>query len=327
MPLLNELISAFRALRRSPGYTLTCVAVLALGIGANAAIFSVIYSVILKPLPYPDPARLVLVWERYPNMPDPPGSRISVTHYSYLAWQRQNTVFRDMAAFCDFDLNETGIDRPDHVDTGYASANLFPMLGVGVHIGHLFGPGEERTGNDHVVVLTDAFFDSHYHRDPTALGRSITLDGTAYTIIGVLPPRFHLPAMWKGMDQKKPEVWVPLSRLWNSAQDETKHQLFVAARLGPGVTLAAARAQMDGIEKRLGQLNPDHNKGFTASVFPFAEETHRRRSIARFTSCLRRWGCSCSSPAPTWRILHWPAPLYERVSSPSAWRSGPRAAA
>ena len=272
MTLLNELISAFRALRRSPGYTLTCVAVLALGIGANAAIFSVIYAVILKPLPYPDPARLVLVWERYPNMPDPPGSRISVTHYSYLAWQRQNSVFRNMAAFCDFDLNETGIERPDHVDTGFASANLFPMLGVGVHMGRLFGPGEERTGNDHVVVLTDAFFDSHYHRDPTALGRSITLDGTAYTIIGVLTPRFHLPAMWKGMDQKKPEVWVPLSRRWNSAEDETKHQLFVAARLGVGVTLAAARAQMDGIEERLGQLNPDHNKGFTASVFPFAEE-------------------------------------------------------
>ncbi len=125
-------------LRRSPGYTLTCIAVLALGIGANAAIFSVIDAVILKPLPYPDPSRLVLVWERYPNMPDPPGSRIQVTHYSYQAWQRQNTVFSDMAAFRDISLNETGIERPDHVDTGFASANLFPLLGVRARIGRLF---------------------------------------------------------------------------------------------------------------------------------------------------------------------------------------------
>jgi putative ABC transport system permease protein len=272
VPLPNDLVNALRMLRRSPGYALTCIAVLALGIGANAAIFSVIYSVILKPLPYPDPSHLVMVWERFPNMPDPPGSRISVTHYSYLAWQRQNTVFSELAAFCDFNLNETGIERPDHVDTGFASANLFPLLGVGARIGRLFSSGEERKGNDRVVVLTDAFFESHYHRDARALGRSMTLDGTAYTIIGVLAPRFHLPAMWEGLDQKKPEVWVPLSRLWNDADDETKHQLFVAARLAPGSTLAQARTQMDGIEHRLGELNPDHNKGFMGSVFPFEVE-------------------------------------------------------
>jgi putative ABC transport system permease protein len=268
----NDLGNALRWLRRSPGYALTCVAVLALGIGANAAIFSVISSVILKPLPYPDPSRLALVWERYPNMPDPPGSRIQATHYSYLAWQRQNTVFSDMAAFCDFNLNETGIEHPDHVDTGFASANLFPLLGVRTGAGRLFNAGEERTGNDHVVVLTDAFFESRYQRNPSALGRSITLDSTAYTIIGVLAPRFHLPAMREGMDQRKPDVWVPLSRLWNGAEAETKHQLFVAARLAPGATLAQARTRMDGIARRLGELNPKYNKGWTASVYPFEVE-------------------------------------------------------
>src|SRR5580658_7405607 len=104
MPWFTDLLNAFRALRRSPGYALTCIAVLALGIGANAAIFSVIYSVILKPLPYPDPSRLVMVWERFPNMPDPPGSRLQSTHYSYQAWRSQNTVFSDMAAFRDISL-------------------------------------------------------------------------------------------------------------------------------------------------------------------------------------------------------------------------------
>jgi putative ABC transport system permease protein len=269
---LSNFLNAIRALRRSPGYSLTCIAVLALGIGANAAIFSVIYSVILKPLPYPDPSRLVLVWERLPNVPDPPGSRIQATHYSYQAWRRENTVFSDMAAFRDINLNETGVERPDHVDTGFASANLFPLLGVRARIGRLFSSTEERNNNDRVVVLTDAFFAARYHRDPKALGRSLTLDGAAYTVIGVLPPRFHLPAMWKGMDQKKPEVWVPLSRLWNSAEAENQHQLFVAARLAPGSTLAQARAEMGAIEHRLGELNPKYNKGWTVSVFPFEVE-------------------------------------------------------
>jgi putative ABC transport system permease protein len=268
----NDLLNAIRMLRRSPGYALTCIAVLALGIGANAAIFSVVYSVILKPLPYPDPARLVMVWERFPNMPDPPGSRLQVTHYSLQAWQRQNTVFSDMAAFCEISLNETGIEHPDHVTTGFASASLFPLLGVRARVGRLFGSSEERQGNDHVAVLTDAFFESHYHRDQSALGRSLTLDGTAYTILGVLPPGFHLPALWQGMDQKKPEVWTPLSRLWKSADDETKHQLFVAARLAPGVTLARARVEMDGIEHRLADTTPKFNKGWSTSVYPFQVE-------------------------------------------------------
>jgi putative ABC transport system permease protein len=270
--LFHDLIAALRVLRRSPGYALTCIAVLALGIGANAAIFSVIYSVILKPLPYPDPSRLVMVWERFPNMPDPPGSRLQSTHYTYLGWQRQNTVFSDMAAFRDMSLNETGIERPDHVDTGFASANLLPMLGVRARLGRLFSRAEERPGNDHVVELSDAFFESHYHRDPAVLGRSITLDGTSYIIIGVLPPRFHLPAVAQGMDQMKPQVWVPLSRLWKSADDETEHQLYVAARLAPGATLAQARTQMDGIEQRLAEQNPSYNKGWTASVYPFEVE-------------------------------------------------------
>ncbi len=267
-----DLINAFRAVRRSPGYTLTCVAVLALGIGANAAIFSVVDAVILKPLPYPNPSRLVLVWERYPNMPDPPGSRIQATHYTYQAWRRQNTVFSDIAAFRDISLNETGIERPGHLDTGFASANLFPLLGVGAQTGRLFSASEERNGNDRVVVLSDAFFASRYRRDPGALGRSLTLDGSVYTIVGVLPPRFHLPAMWEGMDQKKPEVWVPLSRLWNSSEDEMKHQLFVPARLAPGATLEQARGEMSAIEHRLAELNPEYNKGWTASVFPFEVE-------------------------------------------------------
>ena len=240
MAFLHDLRYALRILRHSPGYALTCVAVLALGIGANAAIFSVIHSVILKPLPYPDASRLVFVWERFPNMPEPFGTRIQVARKNYLEWKRQNTVFADMAGFRAMTLNETGADQSRHVSTGFASANLFPMLGVHARIGRLFTPDEEKKDNDRVAVLTDSYFERRFHRDRGALGRSITLGSAVYTIVGVLPPKFHLPATFEGMDQLKPDVWAPLSCLWNTADDDRRRQLLVAARLKPGVSLGQA---------------------------------------------------------------------------------------
>src|SRR5437667_6696387 len=123
------MLSALRALRRSPGYAATCVAVIALGIGANAAIFSVVHSVILKPLPFEDPSRLVFVWERYPMIPEF-GERMNVRRASYLEWKRQATIFADMAAFAGKKLTETDAGQPRHVLLGFASANLFTTLGV-----------------------------------------------------------------------------------------------------------------------------------------------------------------------------------------------------
>jgi putative ABC transport system permease protein len=280
MALFRDLHFALRMLGRSPGYALTCIAVLALGIGANVAIFSVVHSIILKPLPYPDPERLVFLWERVPNMPDPPGSRIQVARRNYLEWKRQSTVFADMAAFREMSVSETGVDHPEHVSVGFASSNLFPMLGVRARTGRLFTQNEEGKGEDRVAVLTDGYFQSRFHRDPKALGKSITLGGVSYTVIGVLPPKFHLPATWEGMDQLKPAVWTPLSRLFRTAEDDTPRQLLVPARLKPNVSLAQARTEMTGIAERLGHTDPKLNEGWTVSVFPFnvedtAPELHR----------------------------------------------------
>ena len=272
MSLLRDLRHALRTLFRSPAYALTCVAVLALGIGANTAIFSVVHSVILTPLPYPDASRLVFVWERFPNMPDPPGGRIQVARKNYLEWKRQNTVFSDMAAFRDMPLDETGIDQPQRVSTGFASASLFPILGIRARFGRLFAPDEERKDNDHVAVLTDKYFDHRFHHDPAALGKSIILGGAAYTVIGVLPPKFHLPATWEGMDQRKPDVWVPLSRLWKSPEDDSNRLLLVMARLKAGVSLAQSRTEMAAIAQRLGQSDKKLDEGWTTAVFPFEVE-------------------------------------------------------
>lgn len=272
MAFVRDVRYSLRGMVRSPGYALTCIAVLALGIGANAAIFSAVYSVILTPLPYPDVGRLVFVWERLPNMPDPPGGRIQVARRNYLEWKRQNAAFEDMAAFREIRWDESGIDHPRHVSTGLASGNVFALLGVRTQLGRLFTTAEERPGSDRVAVLTDAYFESRFHRDPNALGKSITLAGAPYTVIGVLPPRFHLPATWEGMDQKKPEVWVPLSRLFNTPQDDGQRQLMVMAKLKPGVSLALARTEMAGIAERLQKADPQLNEHWTTAVHPFSVE-------------------------------------------------------
>ena len=272
MALLRDLRYALRTLWNTPGYALTCIAVIALGIGANAAIFSVVYAVILKPIPFADPSQLVFVWEKFPGMPEPFGSRMRVARQNYLEWKRQNTVFADMAAFDEKTLTETGVDRPRHVSTGFASVNFFPMLGVKAATGRLFTADEERNGNDRVAIVTDAYFERQFHRDRSALGKSITLGGTAYTVVGVLPPKFHLLATYEGFDQKKPEIWLPMSRLWSSAADDTARQLYVTSRLKPGVSLERARTEMTGIAERLVKADPKLNTGFTAAVFPFAVE-------------------------------------------------------
>lgn len=272
MRILGDFRSAVRILARSPAYALTCVAVLALGIGANAAIFSVVYSVVLAPLPYPDAARLVFVWQRLPILPDPPFGRLQVTRKNYLEWKHQSTVFSDMAAFREMKLEEAGAGHPQHVSTGFASANLFPMLGVRAQLGRSFLSQEERQDSDHVAVLSDAYFERRFHRDPSVVGKTVTLSGDVYTVIGVLPARFHLPATNQGLDQLKPDLWVPLSRLWKTPEDETRRQLFVAACLKAGASLAQARTEMTGIAKRLEQMDPKNNKGWTAAVFPFTVE-------------------------------------------------------
>src|SRR5579862_4951604 len=176
MRFLPDIRSALRILARSPAYALTSMAVLALGIGANVAIFSVVYSVVLAPLPYPDSSRLVFVWQRLTTLSDPILSRSLVYHKSYLEWRGDNTVFDGMAAFAGASLEETGTGHPQHVAVGFASANLFPLLGVQTRNGRTFLPREEDPNNNRVVVLADAFFERRFHRDPGILGKTVTLD-------------------------------------------------------------------------------------------------------------------------------------------------------
>jgi putative ABC transport system permease protein len=263
---------SLRSLAKRPSYTLVAVAILALGIGANTAIFSIVSSAVLRALPYPEPSRLVFLWQRFLNASDPLFGRIQPARANYLEWKRQNTVFSQMAAFNQVSLNEVVNGQTRSVDVGFAESGLFRMLGARARLGRVFGADEDRPGKDLVAVIADDYFEQRFHRAPSALGATIALGDSVYTVVGVLPPRFHLPSTHEGDDQVKPDVWVPLSRLFRTAEDETQRQLLVAARLKPGVSLAQARAEMSGITANLAKTNPNLDEGWSVAVYPFDVE-------------------------------------------------------
>ena len=278
----SEVRYALRSLAKAPSYALTCILVLAVGIGANTAIFSIISSVVLKALPYPEPSSLVFVRERFPTASDPLFARIRAARANYLEWKRSNTVFESMAAFQQKSLNETVNGEIRSTAVGFGAADLFPMLGVRARLGRLFGPEEERAGGL-VAVLSDEYFERRFNRAPAALGAFLTLGDSIYTVVGVLPPRFHVPSTDGGDDQLKPEVWVPISRLFKTPGDDGQRQLLVSARLKPGVTLARARTEMAAIAARLAKANPKIDEGWSAAVSTFeAEDTSPKLHRALF---------------------------------------------
>lgn len=270
--LFRNIRQTFRSLLKSPAYFLTCVVVLALGIGANTAIFSIINSVILTPLPYQDSEKLVFLWEKFPKMAEPLGSRMQVSRKMFRDWKESTTSFTDMAAFHEERMTESGIDHPQHISVASATENFLTLLGFHPALGSSFSLEDERTAAP-VAIITDQYFEKRFHRNPDALNQAITLNGTSYSVIGVLPSNFYLPAMWEGMDQKKPEVWIPVSRRWRSPERDTTQELFVIAKLQPTASLESARAEMKTVAARIRDEEPDRKTfGWEISVFPISVE-------------------------------------------------------
>ncbi|MGI8742392.1 MAG: ABC transporter permease [Bryobacteraceae bacterium] len=271
--MFQDLKFTLRSFRKTPAFIATAVLVLALGVGANTAIFSVVDAVLLRSLPYRDPSHLVLVWEANPAAGGFLAQRLPACLRNYLAWKSQSHSFSSMGIFQDDAVNLLGRDKPERIDMGRASTDFFTVLGVTPKLGRTFSTAEGEPGNERVVVLSDQLFQKHFGADPRIVGTSVALSGKDYTIIGVLPPEFHLPAFWEGMDQKKPELWVPLNTSPNQPEsDLTSRNKYVFARLQPGAGLEQARAEMQIQAHRLEALYPDFNKRFTATVFPLEIE-------------------------------------------------------
>ena len=265
--LLQDLRYGLRQLRRNPGFTLVAVLTLALGIGANTTIFSVMNATLLKKLSFPDPDRLVLVWQTNGKQPD---------HYSIVSapnfwdFERQNHVFEGMA-LCDsggrgYNLSASGSNRdPEQVSGVRVSANFFSVLGVRPFLGRTFLPEEEIQGKDHEVILNYGLWQRRYGADRSLVGKTIKIDGEDFTVVGVMPREFHWE-FWSGHRQ----LWVPVG--YAEGDKYRSSQSFISfARLKPGVTVAQARAEMQGIGTRLSQQYPSDDPDMSATVVPMGD--------------------------------------------------------
>ncbi|HEY0946590.1 MAG TPA: ABC transporter permease [Opitutaceae bacterium] len=241
---------AFRSLLKSPGFTITALVTLALGIGVNTAMFSVVNVFLLQPAPYPQPDRLVRVFRTSPQSKTWPHSAPDLDDA-----RAQGRVFDSLTAFqwWAFSLSEAG-QPAERLRGVLASADLFATLGVQPALGRAFTAEEQQPGRDQVVILTDALWRSRYGADPNIIGRTIRVDGASQTVIGVMPASFAYPLFWGRLDAIRPLV---LAADWQRERDN--HWLGAIARLAPDVPLAQAQAAMDTIAARLAGQYPDSN--------------------------------------------------------------------
>jgi predicted permease len=249
-----------RMLRKNPGFTTVALLTLALGIGANTAIFSFVNAILLRPLPYNDPSRLVMVFEAFVAN----GSSKDAVGAPILGeWRKQATVFEGLAARAWNSFILTGFDQPENIPGARLSANIFSLLGVQPLFGRAFAPEEETFGKDHVVLLSYELWQRRFSGDPKIVGQSITLNAEPHLIIGVMPPRTFFP-------DRNSQLWTPLAFSPQDLQSRHAHRFLVYGRLKPGVTLAQARAEMNLIADRMARADAQ-NKGWGAEVYPLQE--------------------------------------------------------
>ena len=256
---------ALRLLRKSPGFACVAIIIMALGIGANTAIFSVVHAVLLEPLPFPDADRLVQVWHVPPQSSFPGMTRFAVSAANFLDWQKQNSVFEQMAIYGGAGYDITGAGKPEPIRAGSVSSNFFFVLGVQPIYGRVFLPQEDRPGSNHEVILSYKLWQARYASDPNVLGKSIHLDGDPYVIVGVMGPKMVKPEF--------AQLWTPLGLSDKDAAVRNEHHFFSIARLKPGVTLPQAQAEMNTISRRLALAYPEDDKGWGAVVHSMREET------------------------------------------------------
>lgn len=258
--MLSDLRYACRTLLKSPGFTLVALATLALSLGANTAIFSFVNAVLLRPMPYPEPERIVRVLEAPPG-----GGRNGISTLNFLDWQKQNTCFDWMAARTGGSVGLTGVDEPVQIPAATVSSHYFDVFGVKAALGRTFAEGEDQPGHEKVVVLSHALWQTQFGADPAIIGRKLQLDGEPHTVVGVLPRDTPF-------ERGYAKLWRPLA-FKPANMTRNFHWFGAFARLKKGVTLEQARAEMEAIGARIAHDYPDSNKGWSVAVDPYSE-TH-----------------------------------------------------
>lgn len=252
---MNDLRFALRQLRKSPGFTFVAVLTLALGIGANTAIFSVINAVLLRPLPYPEADRIVTLNETTPTQPD-----VAISWPNFLDWKTESTVFDALAVGRRESFNLSGLDTrgPERVSGFVVTAAFFKVIGLNPQIGRAFSEEEDRAGGERLAVISDALWQRAFNRDPAVLGRAINLHNQLYTVLGVMPPEMTSPS---GVD-----VWLPLKRRAPNWSRGAHPGLYAWGRLKAGVSVERAQTQMKSISADLEKRYYADNAGISSSV-------------------------------------------------------------
>ena len=263
--MIHRIRFTFRLLAKNPGFTAVAVLALAIGIGPNTAIFSVVYANLLAPLPYPAPDQLVMIWS------GAKGIHNQVAAADFLDWKREASSFQQMAASFNQDYNLSSPQEPQHIDGMRVSTNWYKLFGQKVWLGRDFRPDEDQPGKDHVFLLSHRCWLNRFGADPNIIGKRFQLNGEPYTAIGVLPPG---PA-----DRREEEIWVPL-RFSQAELTRGATWWFVIGRLRPGVSIQQAQKEMDTIAHRIGQLYPVTNKDLGASVEPLKNNFQNPGTIA-----------------------------------------------
>src|ERR1700756_3961789 len=257
--ILHDLRYALRVLARNPGFTAIAILTLALGIGANTAIFSVVNAVLLRPLEFRDPSRLVIVAEKS-SFPV-----ISTSYQNWLDWRDQSHSFESIEGTRGTTLTLTGAGEPERLNARMATAGLFPLLGLNTIAGRAFTADEDRADSAPVVLLSYGLWQRRFGSSQEILGKPINLDSQAYTVVGVLPPGFQLlqPA----------DVFVPFTPWAKTLPDDRNWHpgILAIARLKPGISREQASTEMVGITKRLEQQYPIYNTGISANVVGLQE--------------------------------------------------------
>ena len=251
-----------RSLRRTPAVTGAALITVALAVGATTLIWAVVDSVLLRPLPYEKPERLVQVWESHPEK----GSHVVVSRGNYLDWVERNRVFESLGAYMvGFGMGLTGDGPPVQVSAAEVTPSLLRLLGVGADTGRTFVASEGEPGQDDAVLLSDGFWRQRFGGDPGIVGRTLTLDGSPYRVVGVMPRGFDLPS-------RETDVWLPMSFPPAYYEQREAHTLHVIGRLKDGISPAAADADMDRLEAGLGEEHPEDVAGWEVQVVPLREE-------------------------------------------------------
>lgn len=256
--MIRDLRYAARALARRPGFAAVAVITLALGIGANTAIFSVVYGVLLRPLDYPQAEQLVVLRES--KLRGPVDAQVAPGNF--LEWQRQNTVFSDLGAYRTVSYNFSGEGEPERLLAARVSAGLFKMLGAQMLSGREFLTDEDQPGREKVVIISEGLWRRRFGSDANVVGRNLRLSGENFSVVGVVSDRFRLP------DQKKRQLWTPIAFTEIERDLHDAHYFEALGRLKSGVTLDRAQSEVTTIAGRLAQAHPTSNKDWTVTLAP-----------------------------------------------------------